>query len=995
MPANGRNPFTREDDALLIKYIAKYNPGVKGRSGNKIYQLLVQNEHKRWNWSSRHPWSGWRDRYMKNQADFNGRIKKYQIKKGLPTENVPYIPTLKLKGSDVEESDAEEAAREESKRKRKRESSADARKRVKEAKRHKAEGSGVREVESEANEHDEISATEPDSDVAPEPAPAAPRRRTHVPDIYPDIAVLDDSPEPRDTHPKRSTHKPVTTRPAPKLRAALHDPDSNFFASVPPTPTTTTDPPSRPPTTAREAPPSPKPKPRGLPKLVEGTFRTFFAGVRNWTGGGDAKSSDDDSPQKQWPPARVRKERSKNSSTEKAGDDMEIEQGDVARKEKSVTGSRNAPSEKVGHDTESENDRKEKSVSAVPPAPPARRPPSQVNAVASSSRVQLPASSRAPSIAHASPGLHSQRGQRSPSPQSLHQERSVAHAPSEADFEQNQTPPHQRSQSLQRSSRRQSLLQSPNRHNTQRSPSPLDWGSPVEKEKGNASSPVTSRTLASPSKTQTPPDPSPLPFDSIARTDRYNLSRQVGSSPRDNSSRVLPRLSFAETDGSNSGHSGTSSLRNRDRSIGNVERGSLSRRSRATSPPTDAHRTQYRLPSPPRAGSSRPQSGTPLATKSKRRAQDALPFGFKPITQHPADEPRRHSFPAAAFRRVDFDSMRSSTAPRQSLPPRPPPSRAPQSTRRHSLFSPRAPPPASTSVSPQFSVSANDRPLIEQLGLQTLMAMAQHHGFTIEVVRNLFARTGSLPKTEEILLRMRKKAEEEGEALLRGEDEAPPESPQESFELPHRPRHSGATTTRSPREESTEIRHRRRQSGANTKTTTRSPPEPPEEPFELRHRRQDSGATATTAQRSPPSAPSSSQRKKRRQEDEFHPQPLVRDVLADTEYTPPSGSRAGALARAMKKGRVEEGLQREQQRASGGGTLSSFSRDARLQTQGRGRPDMEDDVPPTPMPQFAAFAEGNVQVLRELERRDVSLAMLRTADVARYMVSGTLPSPYP
>jgi hypothetical protein len=105
---------------------------------------------------------------MKNQADFNGRIKKYQIKKGLPTENVPYIPTLKLKGSDVEESDAEEAAGEESKRKRKRESSADARKRVKEAKRHKAEGSGVREVESEANEHDEISATEPDSDVAPE-----------------------------------------------------------------------------------------------------------------------------------------------------------------------------------------------------------------------------------------------------------------------------------------------------------------------------------------------------------------------------------------------------------------------------------------------------------------------------------------------------------------------------------------------------------------------------------------------------------------------------------------------------------------------------------------------------------------------------------------------------------------------------------------------------------------------------------------------------------
>lgn len=35
--------FTDEDDALLMKYIATYNPQPKGRLGMKLYERLVEN----------------------------------------------------------------------------------------------------------------------------------------------------------------------------------------------------------------------------------------------------------------------------------------------------------------------------------------------------------------------------------------------------------------------------------------------------------------------------------------------------------------------------------------------------------------------------------------------------------------------------------------------------------------------------------------------------------------------------------------------------------------------------------------------------------------------------------------------------------------------------------------------------------------------------------------------------------------------------------------
>ncbi|KAJ7130780.1 hypothetical protein C8R43DRAFT_1024978 [Mycena crocata] len=861
MVAGGRNPFTQDDDNLLVKYLAKYNPGVQGRSGNKIYKVLVENENGKWRWSSRHPWGGWRDRYVKDQRQFDKRIKKYQLEKGLPTENAGHINgTQKHKASDDEEDTKVP------KRKRKGSPAEDTRKRARMVEREEAEESdeeqGARKssavaVEESGGENDSANN---DQEMAP-----------HVPNIYPDLTGLA-----RSSSHKLSALK-LKTKPLPP-----RDTDSDFFASVPPTPTTaTTDAPTRPPTTTSgrsvtsntsDSDPLPaRSKGRRLPKLVEGAFSTAFAGVRRWAGG--APKSDDEATQ--WPPSRVRKSAPKSTHTEnnaRNGDDMEVEHEEKA----------------------------------VPTAPPMRRPPQQVNAVASSSRVQLPPASPRREISEAP------RASITSLPDSQVQRRHQTPV---------QTPPRQTPLSPS------SPLDwgSEPRPSQQRSQSPIDWGSPrmaedVDSSPGNTWMTPLSRTPVTSTKAGPPPVVA-------ARSARRSLSRHdVGSTPY-----------HTPNDMGSSPHN-----RNRD-SIDSVDQGRPARRSRAPSPRTDARPTRYRLPSPPRTGSSRPRA--PSVPKAKRR-QDPLPPGFRPTPKHIDDDARRRSLPAV-LPRLDLDKMRPS-APRQSLPPRPPPQRDPLPRRHGSLFAPRVVSLASTSVSPvrppgaALSISATDRAFIEQLGLQqAIAAMAANHSFDMEVVRNAYQMTGDLAKTDEILLQMRRAAEAAGQAALR--------------EL-----------------------------GGDTA--------PAEKPFVFRHRRQHSAATASSAKRSPQSAPSSSQRKKRRVSDEFHPQPLARDVLAEVEYTPPSGSRAGAIARLAKKGRMEEGLLREKRRASGGGTVSGFSREV-MQGQGqRLRLDMEDDVPPTP--QFEAFAEGDEGVLRELERRDVSLGLMRAADVAQYMLDGSIPSPY-
>ncbi|KAJ7031099.1 hypothetical protein C8F04DRAFT_707870 [Mycena alexandri] len=1155
MPAGGRTPFTSEDDNLLAKYLATYNPGVQGRSGNKIYQLLVENEHHKWAWSSRHPWAAWRERYTKNQSEFNTRIKKYQLKKGLPTENSHWINgTQKLKGSDVEEeSSAEEDAEPEeqggSKRKRKSASPVETRKRARRD--HNEESANGSEQDNDD------SATDPDSDAPPAPAPRRPR--THVPDIYPDIAVLEDSSEsptatrPSHRSPAKPAPKPLAANlpkpapvpaPKPKLKpkpkrplAHRHDPDSDFFASVPPTPTTAA---SRPPTTAATASvassssskrannggnergskssvigepapaptPAPKPKSRGLPQLVEGTFRTVFAGVRHWAGASASAAKDDSD-----------------------GDAMDVEQQGAA----AAANAKAKEQEKV---KANENEEEE-----LDP-PPTRRPlpPRQVNAVASSSRVQLPSSParRAPSMAEDE--LEEQQHTR------LDDIDQQILALQRQRVQYTHDDEHERSSS---SHQRSPIASSPPTPQRSRSPSPLDWGSPVQgqQQQDARSSPTRSfardnsqtRTPVKTQQNQTPPPiwPSPFPmamggvsgshpFPVVGRRvsdERRRLSFTENglnghasggpsvpgrrdspqSHNRDGDSRTdtLPRLSFTENVPQGNSHHNRNHNHNRhrslgsaiaSRSVGSVEDSRITHPRRSLAPGPSPRRgmamdaRHYRLPSPPRSrahpDSSSSHSLSSLGTGTKRRGVPTptpMPAGFKPLpmpstsTAHHADaqrrdserareserEARRHSLPAA-LPRVDFDTRTysygqtagtSRGAPRQSLPPRPAPQHsAPLPPRRHgSLFSSRRPPlapatsalgarrtasasasrPASNFVSPAHALGAEfeftnippldpGRPLLEQLGHQACALMAANHGFGAAVVQNVFARAGDMRRADEVLRRMREEAERAGEAALVGAveyavgEDVEFADAEEGFEPPRR---SDAGLGERPRELDREERRR----------SAPAPAPEEEEPLVLRHRRQPSGATATTARattRSPPSAPTSSQRKKRvhhhnstthssnsknatstkiksSPDNEFHPQPLARPVLAETEYTPPSGSRAGALARLKKKGRMEEGLQREKERASGGGTISAFERGARraqaLANGQQRRPDMEDDLPaphPLSTAPFAAFAEGNRQVLQELAQRDVSLAISRTADVAQYMARGTEPSPY-
>ncbi|KAF8173287.1 hypothetical protein BJ912DRAFT_992595, partial [Pholiota molesta] len=78
--AFGRSAFTQEEDECLIKYIAKYNPQIAGRQGNRLYMTLVENPAK-WRWARAHPWQSWRERYKKNQVEFDQKIRRYMRQK--------------------------------------------------------------------------------------------------------------------------------------------------------------------------------------------------------------------------------------------------------------------------------------------------------------------------------------------------------------------------------------------------------------------------------------------------------------------------------------------------------------------------------------------------------------------------------------------------------------------------------------------------------------------------------------------------------------------------------------------------------------------------------------------------------------------------------------------------------------------------------------------------------------------------------------------------
>ncbi|KAI0062103.1 hypothetical protein BV25DRAFT_1916388 [Artomyces pyxidatus] len=86
-PRSGRVLFTEDDDALLMKYIATYNPDLHGRLGSNLYRALADNADGKWPWAERHSWQSWRERYKNRQESFNAKILAWQKKKG--TQSAP------------------------------------------------------------------------------------------------------------------------------------------------------------------------------------------------------------------------------------------------------------------------------------------------------------------------------------------------------------------------------------------------------------------------------------------------------------------------------------------------------------------------------------------------------------------------------------------------------------------------------------------------------------------------------------------------------------------------------------------------------------------------------------------------------------------------------------------------------------------------------------------------------------------------------------------
>nr|VWO97570.1 Cytochrome P450 monooxygenase CYP52X1 [Ganoderma boninense] len=88
MPARSsshRNEFSTKEDDYLAQYIAKYNPQREGRTGNKLYQRLVENAQGKWPWHQRHTWQSWRERYRTDQAQFDRRIARHLLKASAKT----------------------------------------------------------------------------------------------------------------------------------------------------------------------------------------------------------------------------------------------------------------------------------------------------------------------------------------------------------------------------------------------------------------------------------------------------------------------------------------------------------------------------------------------------------------------------------------------------------------------------------------------------------------------------------------------------------------------------------------------------------------------------------------------------------------------------------------------------------------------------------------------------------------------------------------------
>ncbi|GBE82877.1 predicted protein [Sparassis crispa] len=83
MPGSiSRVSFTKQDDAYLVLYLAKYTADGKRRHGNDVYKELVANRKGMWRWSERHTWQSWREHYVRDTERFDRYIAKKQSLSG-------------------------------------------------------------------------------------------------------------------------------------------------------------------------------------------------------------------------------------------------------------------------------------------------------------------------------------------------------------------------------------------------------------------------------------------------------------------------------------------------------------------------------------------------------------------------------------------------------------------------------------------------------------------------------------------------------------------------------------------------------------------------------------------------------------------------------------------------------------------------------------------------------------------------------------------------
>ncbi|KZW04193.1 hypothetical protein EXIGLDRAFT_716194 [Exidia glandulosa HHB12029] len=102
---SGRNEFSADDDYKLIVYLAENNLDNRGRKGNALYKDLCNNLVT-YPWAKRHPWSSWRERYIKKCDMFDPKIAKYRQQNGIDDQPNP-SPPRRVKKRKVALSDEE------------------------------------------------------------------------------------------------------------------------------------------------------------------------------------------------------------------------------------------------------------------------------------------------------------------------------------------------------------------------------------------------------------------------------------------------------------------------------------------------------------------------------------------------------------------------------------------------------------------------------------------------------------------------------------------------------------------------------------------------------------------------------------------------------------------------------------------------------------------------------------------------------------------------